>query len=77
MKKAIFFQRKPKAISTTTVPALSNSTIFLKNAMKAETDSTGLTIDQVLRAKEVADSLGIDASDAQKIKEIHDKYGDK
>jgi membrane protein required for colicin V production len=66
-----------KAISTTTVPALSNSTIFLKNAMKAETDSTGLTIDQVLRAKEVADSLGIDASDAQKIKEIHDKYGDK
>jgi membrane protein required for colicin V production len=66
-----------KAISTTTVPALSNSTIFLKNAMKAETDSTGLTIDQVLRAKEVADSLGIDASDAQKIKEIHDKYGNK
>lgn len=66
-----------KAISTTTVPALSNSTIFLKNAMKTETDSTGLTIDQVLRAKEVADSLGIDASDARKIKEIHDKYGEK
>jgi membrane protein required for colicin V production len=51
-----------------------NSTIFLKNAFKEESDSTGLTVDQVLRAKEVADSLGIDANDAITIKKIHDEH---
>ena len=61
-------------VSTKTVPALGNSTIFLKNALAPETDSTGLTIDQVLRAKEVADSLGLDANDAKQIIEIHEKY---
>ena len=32
------------------------------------------TIPGILRAKEIADSLGIDANDALEIKEIHDKY---
>jgi membrane protein required for colicin V production len=66
-----------KDVSTKTVPALGESTIFLKNALHNETDSTGLTVDQVLRAKEIADSLGIDANDAKQILEIHQKYGDK
>lgn len=64
-------------ISVKTVPALSESTIFIKNALKPETDSTGLTVQQILRAKEVADSLGLDASDAKQIMEIHEKYGQK
>ncbi len=63
-----------KKVSTATIPGISESTIFLKNAFKSETDSTGLTVDEVLRVKEIADSLGIDANDALKIKEIHDKY---
>ena len=63
-----------KKVSTYTIPGLSESTIFLKNAFKSESDSTGLSIDQVLRAKEIADSLGIDANDAKQIKEIHEKY---
>jgi hypothetical protein len=54
---------------------LANSTIFLGNALKEEKDSTGLTVQQILRAKEVADSLGIDAQDAKTILEIHQKYG--
>lgn len=66
-----------KAISTTTIPGLSESTIFLENAFKEESDSTGLTVDQVLRAKEVADSLGIVADDAVEIKRIHDEYVEK
>lgn len=61
-------------VSTTTIPGMDESTIFLKNALKPESDSTGLTIDQVLRAKEIADSLGIDANDAIEIKKIHDEY---
>ena len=63
-----------KKVSTATIPGISESTIFLKNAFKSESDSTGLTVDEVIRAKEIADSLGIDANDAVKIKEIHDKY---
>lgn len=66
-----------KAISTTTIPGMENSTIFLKNALKSESDSTGLTVEQVLRAKEVADSLGIDAQDAVEIKRVHDEYVEK
>lgn len=64
-------------VSTTTIPGMDESTIFLKNALKPESDSTGLTIDQVLRAKEIADSLGIDANDAIEIKKIHDEYVEK
>ena len=66
-----------KDLSTKTVPALGSSTIFLKNALKSESDSTGLTIDQVIRAKEIADSLGIDADDAIEIKRVHDEYVEK
>lgn len=86
-EKSNFFPEKTKAhsllyepvkdVSTETVPALGESTIFLKNALHNETDSTGLTVDQVLRAKEVADSLGIDANDAKQILEVHRKYGAK
>jgi membrane protein required for colicin V production len=66
-----------KTVSTTTVPGLANSTIFIANSLKSESDSTGLTVEQVLRAKEVADSLGIDANDAIEIKRIHDEYVEK
>ncbi len=63
-----------KDVSTKTVPALSSSTLFLKNMLQPTTDSTGLTVQEVLRAKEIADSLGIDAQDAKQIKSIHDEY---
>ena len=86
-EKGDFFPQKTKDksllyqpvrdVSLKTVPALSESTIFIKNALQPEADSTGLTVDQVLRAKEVADSLGIDANDAKQIMEIHQKYGTK
>ena len=86
-EKGDFFPQKTKDqsrlyqpvrdVSLKTVPALSESTIFIKNALQPEADSTGLTVDQVLRAKHVADSLGIDADDAKQIIEIHQKYGTK
>lgn len=66
-----------KAVSTYTIPGMSESTIFLKNAFKSESDSTGLTVEQIIRAKEVADSLGIDAEDAVEIKRVHDEYVEK
>jgi membrane protein required for colicin V production len=75
-EKSLLYQ-PVRDISLRTVPALSESTIFIKNALQPEADSTGLTVDQVLRAKKVADSLGIDANDARQIMEVHRKYGEK
>jgi membrane protein required for colicin V production len=76
-KESSFMYNPVKAISTYSIPGMDNSTIFLKNAFKSESDSTGLTIDQVLRAKEIADSLGINANDAIEIKRVHDEYVEK
>ena len=61
-----------KNLSISTIPHLKESTIFLKNAWQNDADSTGLTVDQLIRAKEVADSLGIDANDAIELKHLHD-----
>lgn len=83
-EKSHFFPKETKAksllyepvkdISTSTVPALAESAIFLNNSFQQEKDSTGLTVEQIIRAKEIADSLGIDASDAKAILEVHQKY---
>lgn len=66
-----------KNISLTTIPRIKESTIFLTNSLRAEQDSTGLSVQDILRAKEIADSLGIDANDAIELKRIHDEYGQK
>ena len=73
-KKESLLYEPVKNLSTKTIPGITESTIFLKNALKEETEKTQMTVDQILRAKEVADSLGIDASDAIKLKEVYDKY---
>jgi membrane protein required for colicin V production len=73
-KESSLMYNPVKAISTYSIPGMDNSTIFLKNAFKAESDSTGLSVVEVLRAKEIADSLGIDATNAVEIKKIHDEY---
>jgi membrane protein required for colicin V production len=76
-KEGSLLYRPVKAISTTTVPGISSSTIFLKNAFKEESDSTGLTVEQVLRTKEVADSLGITVNDAVELKKVYDEHVEK
>lgn len=66
-----------KQLSLKTIPSLQSSAIFRKNQYKKDADSTGLTIEQVIRAKNIADSLGIGANDAKTIVEIHQKYSEK
>lgn len=73
-KQESYLYNPVKKVSEFTIPGLSGSNIFLKNELKEESDSTGLTVQEILRAKEVADSLGIDANDAMAIKRIHDEY---
>ncbi|MGJ8661932.1 MAG: CvpA family protein [Bacteroidota bacterium] len=63
-----------KAIGLYTVPGLRTSTIFIENALKPESDSTGLTVQQVFRAKEIADSLGIEPKDVVELYDIYQKY---
>lgn len=62
-------------VSTTTIPALKESTLFVKNALQS--DSTDLTVEQILRAKEIADSLGIDAEDGKELYDVYQKYEKK
>lgn len=62
-------------VSTTTIPALKESTLFVKNALQS--DSTELSDEQILRAKEIADSLGIDAQDGKDLFEVYQKYEKK
>ena len=59
-------------VSTTLTPALKESTIFLKNKMYS--DSTTLTVEQTVRAKELADSLGVDSNDDAELLQIYQKY---
>lgn len=63
-----------KAVSLYTVPGLRASNIFIQNALQPASDSTGLQPQELYRAKEVADSLGIVVNDAKQLYEIHQKY---
>lgn len=63
-----------KNMATYTIPGVGSSQLILENAWKSQVDSTGLSVEQLLRAKEIADSLGIDANDAKSITEVHEKY---
>jgi membrane protein required for colicin V production len=76
-KESSLLYKPVKAVSTTTIPGLEESTIFIKNAFKTESDSTGLTVQEIIRAKEVADSLGLDVNDAKELKRVHDEYSEK
>ena len=62
-------------VSTTTIPALKESTLFVKNALQS--DSTDLSVEQILRAKKIADSLGIDAQDGKELYDVYQKYEKK
>ena len=76
-KEGSLLYKPVKSISTTTIPGLKESTIFLENAFKVESDSTGLSVAQIIRAQKVADSLGVDANNAAEIKRVHDRYVEK
>lgn len=57
-----------------TVPALEESSLFLKNQLFNDSSELNLKLDQARRAKEIADSLGIDMEDTDKIVEIYKEY---
>jgi membrane protein required for colicin V production len=63
-----------KAISLYTIPGLRMSNIFIQNALQPASDSTGLQPQELYRAKQIADSLGVTITDAKQLYDIHQKY---
>ncbi len=59
-------------VSTSTIPQLKESTIFLKNLMN--NDSSSYTLEDVQRAKFLADSLGVDTNDSLELRNIYFEY---
>ncbi|MCO5258868.1 MAG: CvpA family protein [Crocinitomicaceae bacterium] len=76
-KQSSLLYEPVKNLSTTTIPRIKESTIYLSNLYQKEQDSTGLSVQDIVRAKEIADSLGVDANDAKELKRIHDEYMNK
>ncbi len=72
MKEESLLYTPVSKVSTTLTPALQQSTIFLKN--KLYSDSTSLTDNQAIRAKELADSLGIEVKDGVELFRIYQQY---
>jgi membrane protein required for colicin V production len=60
---------------TYSIPGVTKTRLFDYIDSKEKSQETDLTIEQVIEAKEIADSLGIEAKDAKSILEIHEKYG--
>lgn len=71
-KNASLLYHPVKNVSTTTIPYLKESALFVKDSLMYNADSTGLTLDQIIEAKQMADSLGIDAEDVIELKHLHD-----
>lgn len=57
-----------------TIPGVTNTRLFDYMDSIEKANETNLTIEQVVEAKEIADSLGIEANDAKEILKIHEKY---
>lgn len=60
-----------KVIASATIPAIEESTIWLKNNVNAELQPTDeVTLDDLVRLKQTADSLGITVEDFQELKKL-------
>jgi membrane protein required for colicin V production len=57
-----------------TLPGVKQSSMISVMDIQETANKTRMTYEQTKRAKEVADSLGLDAEDVIVIKDVHDKY---
>lgn len=72
VKHDSLFYRPILNVSTSTIPSLNESAIFLKNAIHSDTAS--YTPRDVVRAKFLADSLGIPTTDSLELRNIFLTY---
>lgn len=60
-----------KVVASATIPAIEESTIWLKNNMNSEIEvEEGVTINDMIRLKQTADSLGITVEDLQELRKL-------
>jgi membrane protein required for colicin V production len=60
-----------KVVASATIPAIEESTIWLKNNMNSEIEAEeGVTINDMIRLKQTADSLGITVEDLQELRKL-------
>lgn len=71
VKSESLFYEPIKLIASATIPAIEESTIWLKNNMNSKIKvEDGVTINDVLRLKQTADSLGITVEDLQELRKL-------
>lgn len=73
-KESSLLYNPVRKVSTYSIPGLAESSIFIQNTLGDHSERAGLSPEEVLRAKEVADSLGLEANNPEDLREIHLKY---
>lgn len=58
-----------------TIPGVTKTRLFDYLDSNEMSKETKLSVEEVIEAKEIADSLGIEVNDAKTVMEIHKKYG--
>lgn len=58
-----------------TIPGVTKTRLFDYLDSHEMSKETKLSVEEVIEAKEIADSLGIEVNDAKTVMEIHKKYG--
>lgn len=72
LKDSSLLYRPIKVTATATIPAIEESTIWLKNNMHNNVfNDADVTVEDLKRLKETADSLGLDIEDLKALKKEH------
>jgi membrane protein required for colicin V production len=66
-----------KVVAAATIPAIEESSIWLKNNFSVLEEESDVTVDDLIRLKETADSLGITLEDLQQLRELQKSWDDE
>ena len=77
VKNNSLLYRPVKLTASATIPAIEESTIWVKNSMQNRIfEDSEVTLKDLKRLKEVADSLGVDIQDLKALKEEYEQEND-
>ena len=63
-----------KELTGKTIPQFKESLVYMDYWYKEEKDSTGMSVDEIVQTKELADSLNVDLESSREMRELFDKY---
>jgi membrane protein required for colicin V production len=76
-KEDSFLYAPIKVVAAATIPAIEESSIWLKNNFSVLDEESDVTADDLIRLKETADSLGITLEDLQQLRELQKSLDDE